>query len=525
MPNLFTSKPSRALGASLALLLSVAPAALAADTVSFVAADEVRADNVAVFVDDAMALPDMGALMDAGQVVALERAIEASRFDGAFGSHKTFFGIGRFDSVTVIGTGDETLSRRQLHDLGGHAVGAAGEDDLALVLGDLDTDVERPGAEVALGYQLGDYQFRTYKTGMTGDRNAPNPPDDDRDVFIVSADADADTALMEADYQGLADAVTLTRDFGNEPGMAVYPEEFVNRVRTAARGVEGLRVTVLGVREMERENMGGITGVGKGSVHDPALLILEYRGGDADDQPVALVGKGITFDTGGISLKPNAGQWLMKSDLSGAAAVAGTLIATAKRGADVNLVGLMPLAENMPGPSAIRPGDVLSTYNGTTIEVMSTDAEGRLLLADAVAYAQDKYDPDLLVNIATLTGSAARAMGAEYAAMLTRDWDLSVRMMDVGKRAGEDVWPLPLHPNHFKQIDSDIADIKSTAGNPGASIGAAVVGTFVDEDQPWVHLDIAGVDWRDTATPTAPKGHAGWGVRFLDQLVRDFEDE
>jgi len=166
---------------------------------------------------------------------------------------------------------------------------------------------------------------------------------------------------------------------------------------------------------------------------------------------------------------------------------------------------------------------VLETYNGTTIEVMSTDAEGRLLLIDAVPYTIEKYEPELIVNIATLTGSAARAMGDEYAAMVTRDFDLAREMMDIGKRAGEDVWPLPLHPNHYDQIKSDIADIKSTGGAPGASIGAAVVGTVVDEDQAWVHLDIAGVDWRESATPTAPKGHAGWGVRFMDQLVRDFE--
>ena len=212
-----------------------------------------------------------------------------------------------------------------------------------------------------------------------------------------------------------------------------------------------------------------------------------------------------------------------KSDLSGAAAVGGAVLAAAKRGADIDLVAVMPLAENMPAEDAIRPGDVLTTYNGTTIEVMSTDAEGRLLLADAVAYAQDEFDPELVVNIATLTGSAARALGDEYGAVITRDFDLATRMMEIGEAAGEAVWPLPLHPNHYEQIESEIADIKSTAGSPGASIGAAVVGTFVDEDQPWVHLDIAGVDWRDSATPTAPKGHAGWGVRFLDQLMRDLE--
>lgn len=508
---------------ALALSLSVAPATLAADEISFGALSDAEASNVVLYLDKTLSLPDVGDLMDTDDIAALERAMKSSGFDGEFGKHKTFYGLGDFDAVTVIGTGSDTLSRRQLHDLGGHTVKAPGEESIAIIASSLNTAAALPSAEIAMGYRLGDYSFLTYKTGKTGKKGVINMPNDDRNVVIIGTDATAEHAMMESDYNGLADGIRLTRDFGNEPGMAVYPEEFVKRVRAEARGIPGLRVTVLELNDLEREGMGGIIGVGQGSVHDPRMLILDYRGAERSDAPIALVGKGITFDTGGISLKPNTGQWLMKSDLSGAAAVAGTLLATAKRGADINLVGVMPLAENMPGSRAIRPGDVLSTYNGTTIEVMSTDAEGRLLLADAVAYAQDKYDPELLVNIATLTGSAARAMGVEYGAVITRDFDLSVKMMDIGKRSGEDVWPLPLHANHFTQIDSDIADIKSTAGNPGASIGAAVVGTFVDADQPWVHLDIAGVDWRDKATPTAPKGHAGWGVRFMDQLVRDHE--
>lgn len=516
------SKP-RALALSLTLALSTAPAALAADTVSFTAVDQVEATNVVIYLNDELALPDVSDLMDADAVASLKRSMEAADFQGSFGTQKTFYGLGDFDAVTVIGTGGKTLTRRKLHDLGGHAAKAPGDDTLAMVLGNLNTDIERPGPEIAVGYQLGDYSFRTYKTGMTGEKGVTNPPNDDRDIFILSMDAAGDQAVIDSDYGALVDGVTLTRDLGNEPGLSVYPEEFVQRVRAKARNVPGLRVRVLELRELTREGMGGILGVGKGSVHDPRMLILEYRGGDSSDNPIALVGKGITFDTGGISLKPNTGQWLMKSDLSGAAAVAGTVLAAAKRGANINVVGLMPLAENMPGSRAIRPGDVLNTYNGTTIEVMSTDAEGRLLLADAVAYAEAEYSPDLLVNIATLTGSAARAMGDDYGAVLTRDFDLSLEMMEIGKKSGEDVWPLPLNDGHFDQISSDIADIKSTAGNPGASIGAAVVGTFVSEDQPWVHLDIAGVDWRDSSTPTAPKGHAGWGVRFMDQLLRDYE--
>jgi leucyl aminopeptidase len=180
------------------------------------------------------------------------------------------------------------------------------------------------------------------------------------------------------------------------------------------------------------------------------------------------------------------------------------------------------MAENMPSGSAIRPGDVLDTMKGTTIEIISTDAEGRLVLADAVYYAQQEYKPSMLLNIATLTGSAARALSDEYAAVITRDFDLSLQMMEVGKRSGEHVWPLPLHANHFEQIKSPIADIKNSgAGNPGASVAAAVIGTFVDESLPWVHLDIAGVDWLSESIDVAPKGSQGWGVRFMDQLIRE----
>lgn len=516
-----------ALAGSLALTLSlsVAPAALAADTIAFGTLTDSKADHIVLYLDHDLTAPNVGTLMDAGDLSTLNNTLSAAKFDGTFGAHKTFYGIGDFDTLTVIGTGDQSLTRRQLHDLGGKTAAAPGDGDILIVATGLNTAVQTPASEVAFGYTLGDYQFNRYKTGQTGQKGVVNVPNDDRNVIFIVADPSTDQAKMDTEFTALADAVSLTRDLGNEPGMAVYPEEFVKRVRAAARGVPGLSATVLELRDLEREGMGAIIGVGAGSVHDPRLLILEYRGADAGDAPIALVGKGITFDTGGISLKPNTGQWLMKSDLSGAAAVAGTLIATAKRGSSMNVIGVMPLAENMPGSRAIRPGDVLNTYNGTTVEVMSTDAEGRLLLADAVAYTQDKYAPELLVNIATLTGSAARAMGDEYGAMITRDWDLAEEMMEIGKRAGEDVWPLPLHPNHFDQIKSDIADIKSTAGSPGASIGAAVVGTFIDDDQTWVHLDIAGVDWRDSATPTAPKGHAGWGVRFMDELIRTYEDK
>jgi leucyl aminopeptidase len=316
----------------------------------------------------------------------------------------------------------------------------------------------------------------------------------------------------------------MARDFAWEPGKSVYPAEFVKRVRERFAGIKNISIDVLDVKRMERLDMGAILGVGQGSVHEPKLLVIEYKGGNTGSAPIVLAGKGITFDTGGTSIKPNNGMWAMKSDLSGAAAVAGTLYALAQRGERANVVGVMPLAENMPDGTAIRPGDVLETMKGTSIEIISTDAEGRLILADAVYYAQQTYKPKMLLNIATLTGSAARALSDEYAALITRNFDYSTEIMKIGETSGEHVWPLPLHPNHFDQLKSDIADIKNSGvGNPGASIGAAVIGTFVDEALPWVHLDIAGVDWLDAATDTAPKGAHGWGVRFMDQLVRDYK--
>lgn len=500
----------RAFLSTVAFSLMAAPAAFAAD-IRFAPNDADMSDHIAIFLDED---GDMPSVISAEMTSTLESALERAEFKSGFGKHHTFYGLEGLPIVTVLGAGDEALGRRQLHDLGGHLASVPGEAPLTVFVDGLDTDVTAPSAELALGFQLGDYKFETYKTDKS---------EGDRELIFAGKDQDLSEDLLRDDYQAVADAVSMVRDLGNAPGLDIYPETFVDRVRAEARGIPNLKVSVMGVRELEREGMGAILGVGKGSVHDPYMLVLEYTGAARSDAPLALVGKGITFDTGGISLKPNTGQWLMKSDLSGAAAVGGTVIAAAKRGADVNLIGVMPLAENMPGSRAIRPGDVLKTYDGTTIEVMSTDAEGRLLLIDAVPYAIEKYQPELIVNIATLTGSAARALADEYGAVITRDFDLAQEMMDIGKRSGEDVWPLPLHPNHFDQIKSDIADIKSTAGSPGASIGAAVIGTVVDEDQAWVHLDIAGVDWRDSGTPTAPKGHAGWGVRFMDQLVRDFE--
>ena len=498
------------------LLAGVAvPMASAAPSFEFTGATLPTDGDLAVFVGPDRALSAQAQSIDATLNGRLSAALKAEAFEGAFGMTLSLRAMAPYSTITVIGTGAEPLSPRQLTDLGGHAAITNDRDGLTLVSDGLAPDTEGAGAYLANGYALGGYTFTKYKS-FDEENPAPQP----YTVQVSGADSAA-RALYRSDLSHLNEGVRLARDLGTEPGNTLWPAKFVEHVREAYEGVDDVRITVLDADDIRARNMGALMGVGQGSIHDPRLLIVEYRGAGRNDAPIALVGKGITFDTGGISIKPNTGMWYMKSDLSGAAAVAGTVLAAAKRGEKINVVGLMPLAENMPSQDAIRPGDVLTTMSGKTIEIMSTDAEGRLLLADAVYYAQQEYEPSMLLNIATLTGSAARAMGDDYAAIITRDLPLSLEMMDVGKAAGEDVWPLPLHPSHFEQIQSLIADIKNTGGQPGASIGAAVVGTFIDEELPWVHLDIAGVDWRDVATPTAPIGHAGWGVRFMDQLLRE----
>jgi leucyl aminopeptidase len=441
-------------------------------------------------------------------------------FTGKNGETLSLDLIAGTEQIVLMGVSQaQPLSPVDLQNLGGKIAAelSATSDNVnaTILVNNLDTRDRTAAAHIAYGYHLRAYHFDKYKS--------------DKDKVIsrltfVTNNTDANTTKYNEDLRYVAQGVHMARDMAWEPGKTIYPASFVEEVKAAFKDLDNIDIEVLGVQQMERLDMGALLGVGHGSIHDPKLLIIEYKGGNTGSAPLVLAGKGITFDTGGTSIKPNSGMWAMKSDLSGAAAVAGTMYALASRGERANVIGVMPLAENMPGSKAIRPGDVLETMKGTTIEIISTDAEGRLILADAVYYAQQQYNPKMLVNIATLTGSAARALSDEYAALVTRDFAFSTEIMAVGKSAGEHVWPLPLHPNHFDQLQSNIADIKNSGvGNPGASIGAAVVGTFVDEELPWVHLDIAGVDWLDKATDTAPKGAHGWGVRFMDQLVREYK--
>ncbi len=450
---------------------------------------------------------------------AVSAALQAAQFKAEKGETLALYGIADLETLLIIGLGDQKLSRRDLEDLGGQAAQAIdelGSTNVDLVWGDIESDADHPGAVIAYGAALGQYAFDKYQT-RTKLRN-------EQTLTIRTASASSDRRAFDAIWRPTAEAVHFARDLINEPGNIIYPQSFVERAREAFAGIDGVSVEVLDEQDMAELNMGALLGVGQGSIRPPRLLVIRYEGRGDDTAPLVFVGKGVTFDTGGISIKGSSGMWRMKYDMSGAAAVVGGVLALAGRNADVNAVAVAALAENMVSDRAQRPGDVVRTMAGKTIEVLNTDAEGRLMLTDAVYFAQQEFNPQLLVDFATLTGSVRVALGDEYAGLFTRHDALAEKIIQSGDNAGEPVWQLPLHPSYAEDIRSEVADIKNISGHrlAGAGIGAQVIGTFVDEETLWAHLDIASMAWPEESTPTVPNaGGAGYGVRLINQLVLD----
>jgi leucyl aminopeptidase len=487
------------------LLVATPAAAQAID----VAAQAPATGTLVLPLSSAADLDRVGTSLDAATRAAVARALAAASFDYKAKSTLSLRGLGSHDRLLIVGLGDKPVGPVELQNLGGTVAKEAGKDKaVALVATALPSDA---AAEVALGYRLGAYRFDRYLT-------PEKPADRQRAALTIVGGGDP------AAHAPLAEAVAFARDLIVEPANVVYPESFVDRTRKAFAGVPGVRIEALDVPAMERLGMGAILGVGQGSRRPPRMLIVEYKGAGAPDRPIVMAGKGITFDSGGISIKPANGMWRMKDDMAGAAAVVAATQSLAKRRAAVNVVAIAALAENMPGGAAQRPGDVVRAMNGKTIEVINTDAEGRLVLADALSYAEKRYDPAAIVDVATLTGAVGGALGDEYAGLFSRHDALADQLLAAGRTTGEELWRLPLHPNHLEDVKSDVADIKnSTEGaQPGASHGAVFIGFFAEPDTPWAHLDIATQALSSDATPTVPKGPVGFGVRLLDRFVRDW---
>ncbi|MDE2412988.1 MAG: leucyl aminopeptidase, partial [Sphingomonadales bacterium] len=372
----------------------------------------------------------------------------------------------------------------------------------------------REVAAVLLGARLRAWRYDTYRTRMPADQKASL-------TVIRVAGAPEGSEAAWAVEAALADGVELTRELVTEPANVIYPESFVERVSARVKGT-GLKVRVLNDTEMKALGMGALLGVAQGSIRPARLLVLEWNGGAAGERPTAFVGKGVTFDTGGISLKPPAGMEDMKWDMGGAGAVAGAMLALARRKAKANVIGICGLVENMPDGGAQRPGDVVTSMSGQTIEVINTDAEGRLVLCDAVTWTQKEYDPTAVIDLATLTGAMIISLGNEHGGLFSNDDGLAAKLLAAGDASGDKLWRFPLGPAYDKLIDSPIADMKNVGPREGGSITAAqFIQRFVDKDRPWAHLDIAGMVWASKPGQTWDKGATGYGVRVLDRFVRD----
>ena len=480
---------------------------------------------IAVPVTEDRALGPTARALDEETGGALTRALAAGRFKGKPGSSTTVVaphGLA-LDAVLLVGLGRPAkIDGRQMRALGGAVVGrmnAAGAKSGAIVVDAVDGTAMAPpamAAEIAVGARLGSYSFDKYHT---------KKKDEDKKslgqlTVMVGEPAAARRAF--APNERLADGVFAARDMISEPGNVKYPKAITQDIEALA--ADGIEVELLDREKMASLGMGSLLGVAQGSENEPYLAVMRWNGAPegVDQQPVAFIGKGVTFDTGGISIKPSQGMEEMKYDMAGAAAVYGLMKCLAGRKARVNAVGVVGLVENMPDGKAQRPGDVVTSMSGQTIEVINTDAEGRLVLADALWYTQATSKPRFMINLATLTGAIIISLGTFQAGMFSNDDELADRLIAAGKEAGEEVWRMPLGERYDKDIDSAIADMKNVGkGREAGSVAAAQFLQRFVNGVPWAHLDIAGTAWmKRDYDPTVPKGATGFGVRLLDRLVR-----
>jgi leucyl aminopeptidase len=403
--------------------------------------------------------------------------------------------------------------------LGGLAVAKLGKAKQARILFDFATSPEdsaKAAEAFLLGLRLRAYKFDLYKTKKPKDDSESNGATDFR--FAASDKGAATEALTRA--TGLADSVDLTRDLVNQPPNVIYPESFAAKAKELEE--LGVVVEILDVPALEKLGMGALLGVGQGSKRPSRVVIMRWNGGKAEQQPVAFIGKGVCFDSGGISIKTAAGMEDMKGDMAGAACVTGLLRALAIRKAKANVVGAIGLVENMPDGGAQRPGDIVTSLSGQTIEIINTDAEGRLVLADVLWHIQETVKPAFMVDLATLTGAILVALGQEYAGLFSNNDELSERLSKTGEATGEKVWRMPMGPAYDKMCDSKFADVKNTGGRHGGSITAAQFLQRFVNDTPWAHLDIAGTGMGSPTGDLNQSWGSGWGVRLLDRLVADY---
>lgn len=448
--------------------------------------------------------------------ILLGGAAAQSRFDGSAGGITETAAVegGRVLRLILVGIGEGTISdleragaalTAKLQTSGATSAhvdfASAGQSDEADVLA------------FAMGATLRDWRIDTYRTRLA-DASKPSLQ------TIVIASPHGDLSARWAKSAAVADGVALTQTLVAEPPNILYPESFVERCQHLAD--LGVELEVLDERQMKALGMGALLGVAQGSTRPPRMLAMRWSGGKEGAKPICFIGKGVTFDTGGISIKPAAGMDMMKWDMGGAGAVAGAMKAIAGRKAKANVVGIVGLVENMPDGNAMRPGDIVTTMSGQTVEVLNTDAEGRLVLCDAITWAQKVYEPEVIVDLATLTGAMVISLGHEHAGIFANDDRLAAQLLEAGEASGNKLWRFPLSAAYDKLIDSPIADMKNVGPREAGSITAAqFLKRYVEDGVKWAHLDIAGMAWADKDGPVWAKGATGYGVRLLDRFIAD----
>jgi leucyl aminopeptidase len=464
---------------------------------------------------------------------AISKAASAADYKAKY---KTTIGIlapAKLDinRLIVAGLGkDGALDTRQYVDLGGAILGAiqSRKGSTASLIVDVESSdehsAEQIAALIAQGALLRHYNFKKYFTKKSGD-DAAADKDGLKKLIVHVAHPDKAKAAFHP-LKAVANGVNFARDLVNEPANILGPVELAEKTKALEK--LGVSVDILDVKDMEKLGMGSLLCVGQGSTRPARLAVMVWNGakGAKKQKPVCFVGKGVVFDTGGISIKPAAGMEDMKGDMGGAAAVIGTMYALAERKANVNAVGLVGCVENMPSGNAVRPGDIVTSMSGQTIEVINTDAEGRLVLADVLWYAQEKFKPKLVIDLATLTGAIMIALGKEYAGMFVNDDKLSDDLLSAARATGEKLWRMPLDKAFDKMMDSKNADMKNTGGRWGGSAtAAAFLQRFVQKDTPWCHIDLAGTAMDGARNDINQSWGAGWGVRLLDKFVADHHEK
>ncbi|WP_137390612.1 leucyl aminopeptidase [Rhodoligotrophos defluvii] len=484
-----------------------------------------KTGTLVILAGEGAGLSGFGASLDEASGGAIARAMKASGFTGKREKLLDILAPAglELDRVLVAGLGKlAELKSRDLELVGGAIAGAVSSGkskDVAVVveLGEgAKVATADAAAAIAAGVKLRDYTFDKYKTKKKDDENGNKKPL--RNLTIMSADADAAKAAA-APLLAVAEGVHLARDLVNEPPNVLYPASYAKRAEELTR--LGVKVEVLGEKEMTALGMGALLAVGQGSSRESRLVVMTWQGGRKDAPPIAIIGKGVVFDTGGISIKPGAGMQDMKGDMAGSACVVGLMHALAARKARANVVGVIGLVENMPDGSAYRPGDILTSMSGQTIEVQNTDAEGRLVLADALWYTQERFKPRFMIDLATLTGAILIALGKEHAGLFSNNDELAAHITAAGVETGEKVWRLPLGPEYDKLIDSDVADMKNVGGRNAGSITAAQFLQRFVNGVPWAHLDIAGTGMDANKTALSQHFGSGWGVQLLNRLIAD----